>query len=369
MLIGIDASRTTVAQRTGTEAYSLHLIRRLVALRSEHTFRLYFRDSPPSDLFPATTGVDVRVLRLPRLWTHVRLAWEVRRHPPDVLFVPAHALPLAHPKRSVVTVHDLGYLHFPRAHPTAQRLYLDWSTRYSARHARRVLADSRATRDDLVRHYRIPSEKIVVVYPGRDESLAPVADPRRLESVRARYRLPHRFLLHVGSLHPRKNLERLVEAFARVRQRHADVGLVLAGRRGWQAESLMARVRQLGLVAAVRFLEYVPQEDLGALYSAATLYVCPSLYEGFGLPPLEAMACGTPVICSNTSSLPEVVGEAARLISPTDSDAWAVACLDWLDDAEARRRASKLGLEQARKFSWDRCARETVAVLEAVGRG
>ena len=186
MLIGIDASRTTLARRTGTENYALNLTRELLALGqdlADHHFRLYFNGAPPPGLFDGRA--EQRVIPFPRLWTHLRLSWEMVTRPPDLLFVPAHVLPLIHPRYSVVTVHDLGYLYYPEAHTRFQNAYLRWSTRYNSLAAARVLADSKATRDDLVRHYQIPADKIVVVYPGRDESLAPVTDPAALSTVKA----------------------------------------------------------------------------------------------------------------------------------------------------------------------------------------
>jgi glycosyltransferase involved in cell wall biosynthesis len=303
MLIGIDASRATTARRTGTENYSLHLIRELLALGAEHRFRLYFNQPPPVDLFAGL--FEQKVIPFPRLWTHVRLSWEMLTQPPDLLFVPSHVLPLVHPRQSVVTVHDLGYHRFPQAHTLTQNVYLRWSTRYNARNAACVLADSEATQRDLMVYYRVAESRIAVVYPGRDESMAPVADPVLLAAVRARYGIAGPYLLYVGTLHPRKNLVRLVQAFAQLPARDPqfpvhDLHLVLAGQPGWLYDEIMAQIRRLGLEDRVLLTGYVPDSDLPALLSGAVAFVFPSLYEGFGLPVLEAMAFVTPVVCSNT---------------------------------------------------------------------
>jgi len=238
MRIGIDASRATAARRTGTENYSLHLIRALLALDGPHEFRLYFNQPPPPDLFPV--DVEQRVIPFPRLWTHVRLSWEMARQAPDLLFVPSHVLPLIHPRRSVVTVHDLGYHYYPETHTLSQNLYLRASTRFNARAAARLVADSEATRRDLMRYYGTPGDKISVVYPGRDESLAPVRDAALLAAVRERYGLRGSYLLYVGTLHPRKNLARLVQAFGALGpggpvERRAGVRLPLPVRGLWPA--------------------------------------------------------------------------------------------------------------------------------------
>ena len=358
MIIGVDASRTTVARRTGTEAYSLALIHALLELESPHTWRLYFRDEPPSDLFPPPSNTlrVFKTLRMSRLWTHLGLSTELRRHRPDRLFIPAHVLPLYHPCPSIVVVHDLGYVHFPDAHPPGQRLYLDLSTRFSARFASALIADSQATKRDLIAYYRTPPEKITVVYPGFDDSLKPVRHPTQRNPIAEKYNLPQPFLLHVGTLQPRKNLERLIEAFD-----PAQVSLILAGRRGWLADSIFEQ----GQAKGVRFLDYVPDEDLPALYSSALAYVAPSLYEGFGFTVLEAMACGTPVICSDGGALPEVAGEAALLFPARDTQALAEAIRRLVADAELRRTMTMQGFRNLSRFSWRRAAAGTLKVIES----
>jgi len=367
MLIGIDASRAATRERTGTGNYSLQLIRHLLALESGHRYRLYFNRPPTVELFPMRADLELRVMPFPRLWTHVRLSWEMARQPPDVLFVPAHVLPLVHPRCSVVTVHDLGYRHYPEAHPLLDRLYLDLSTRYNAQAARRVIAVSQATQDDLVQHYGIEPGKISVVYSGWDERMQPVEDEGTIERVKARYGIRGEYVLYVGTLQPRKNLGRLLEAVALLReqaQRGEAPGLVIAGRKGWLYDPVFQQVERLGLEREVVFPGYVPQEDLPALLSGARLFVFPSLYEGFGLPVLEAMACGTPVVCSNVSSLPEVAGDAAFLVDPRDVKGMAEAMNRLLQDEGLRAEVVERGYRRVRQFSWDRCARETLAVLE-----
>ena len=206
MLIGIDASRATVARRTGTEVYSLHLIRELLAIGEGHRFRLYLNDAPQEGLLPASGRCEQRVIPFPRLWTHVRLSAEMLTRPPDVLFVPSHVLPLIHPRRSVVTVHDLGHRHYPAAHTRAQRGYLEWSTRYHVRTAAHLIADSQATRDDLVHLYGADPARTAVAYLGVDPSLHPATDPDDITAVRQRYGIRAPYVLYVGTVQPRKNL-------------------------------------------------------------------------------------------------------------------------------------------------------------------
>ena len=359
MLIGIDASRAATTQPTGTETYSQHLIRALIDLAPDHHFRLYFNQAPLPDQFTAA-HVETRTIPSPRLWTHARLSLEMALHPPDALFVPAHVLPIAHPRRSVVTVHDLGYLHFPGAHPRFQRWYLDVSTRWNARAATRVIADSQATRDDLIRHYRTPAEQIVVAHPGLDPGLRRVDDLHQIELVAAKYGISGDYLLYVGTLQPRKNLSRLIKAFHRSLP---DCKLVIAGKKGWLYDSLFKQVERLDLSGRVVFAGYVDEPDKAALISGALALVFPSLYEGFGFPVLEAMACGTPVVCSQTSSLGEIAGDAALLVNPADTDDIAAAIRYITANVELRRTLVERGYTQARQFTWRACAQVVLGEL------
>ncbi len=361
-VLGIDASRAVLDNPTGTELYSLHLIQAMLEQENKSRFRLYLRTAPDG---PTFRGAELRAIPFPRFWTHVRLSWELLRHPPDLLFVPAHVLPLAHPRLSLVTIHDLGYRYFPGAHTLRQRLYLDWSTRWSARAATHLLADSQTTRDDLLAHYGTPLDKVTVAYPGYDETLAPVRDPAAIAAVKVRYGIAGDYLLYLGTLQPRKNLVRLVDALAQALPHlPAQTQLVLAGRRGWLTDELFARVRQLGLEGRVLLPGYVPEQDKAALLSGALAFVFPSLYEGFGLPVLEAQACGCPVLCANTSSLPEAAGAGALTVDPLDTRALAEALARLAGDALLRAGLVERGHANLRRFSWRQCAQTVLTVIE-----
>lgn len=357
--IAIDASRTTVARITGTEQYALQLLRTLIQANTRHHLTLYFRDAPSADLFPASPLVDYRVIPLRRTWTHTRFAAELWRDRPEVTFVPAHTLPLVFPGRAVVTVHDLGFKYFPQAHPTKDRLYLEWSTRYSTARASVVLADSQATADDLTKFYGAAPGKIRVVYPGVDAP--PVGD---VAAVRHKYNLPERYFLFIGTLQPRKNIARLVEAYVHWQAEHpADsAALVLAGGKGWlYDEAWTAGVERVHLPG------YIDEADKGVLYAGALAVVFPSLYEGFGFPVVEAMHCGTPVIASSTSSLPELAGDAALLVDPLDMTAIAAAMGRITADGALRQALREKGAQQVKKFTWDSAAAQVLAALEAAG--
>jgi glycosyltransferase involved in cell wall biosynthesis len=368
MLIGIDASRTVAAERTGTENYSLFLIRALLEQDEQNSYRLYFSQPPAPDLFTLRPNVQMRVMPFPRLWTHLRLSWEMLTAPPDVLFVPAHVLPLWRPRRSLVTVHDLGYFHYPEAHTPWARRYLQWSTSFNVRAAKHIIADSEATQRDLIQHCQAQPEQIRVIYPGYDPSFKPVRDEARLKALCQRYAIRTPYLMHVGTLQPRKNLVRLLEALAVLVQGGQDVHLVFTGKKGWLYEPLFAQVRQLRLEERAHFTDYLPQEDLPVLLTGAQAFVLPSLYEGFGFPVLEAMACGTPVICSNVSSLPEVAGDAAMLVDPLDTGQLAEAMHRLLADDSLRNDLAARGLRQASRFSWGKCAQQVLELLGQVVR-
>ncbi|MCY4023447.1 MAG: glycosyltransferase family 1 protein [Anaerolineaceae bacterium] len=355
MRVAIDASRATVARATGTEHYSRELIRALLRLGPEHEYHLFFRDDPPAGLFSGRHVVQ-HVIPLPRLWTHLRLAAALYALRPDVSFVPAHSLPLFLPGPALVTVHDLGFHHFPDAHPPRARRYLAWSTRHSAQRASLVLADSQATADDLCDFCEIAPEKIRVVYPGLTP--LPIGDASAL---RRKYDLPPRYYLFLGTLQPRKNLPTIVAAWQRWRTTNPDddAALVLAGGRGWLLDN-----REFAGLEDVYLPGYIDDEDRGALYAGARALLFPSLHEGFGFPVLEAMHCGTPVITSVTSSLPELAGDAALLVEPGDVKGIARQMTRLQKDRALRNRLVRSGQARAARFSWERAARATLLALQ-----
>ena len=356
MRIGIDISRLATTQRTGTERYTWEVLAGMAATPGDDEYWLYCR-TLPAEIPPFAGVMQVRVMPFARLWTHIRLAWALWRQPPDVLFVPSHVLPwnvrLVRGMRVVTTVHDLGFLHFPQSHTRFQNIYLRLTTRWAAWAADRVIAISQATADDLVRYTGVDRRRVVVIPHG----VAPVFTPL------AKKTMPWaRYMVYVGTLQPRKNLARLIEAFARA-QTHPATQLVIAGRAGWLSEPLADIARAHGVAERVHLIGFVPDAELPALLAGARAFVFPSLYEGFGMPVLEAMASGAAVLTSTTSALPEVAGEAACLVDPNDVDAIAAGIrrLDG-DDAYHGQLVAK-GYIQAQRFSWTTCAATTLAVL------
>lgn len=372
MRIGIDASRAVAAQPTGTEHYSLQLIRHLLQLNAEDTAPrevvLYTQRRPAPDLFGDVDHYRVRAMPLPRLWTHLRLAAEMLLNPPDVLFVPAHVLPLRHPLGSVATIHDLGHLHYPGSYPKATLKYLAWSTKHNVRNAAHLLADSEATKADIIEHFAVTPERITVVYPGVSPQFTSDHDSQALNAIKGEYGIEGAYILYVGTLQPRKNVERLIEAFAKVNQRGlARAKLVLVGRLGWLPEGIMQKLEELG--EGVTLAGYVPDVQLSALYAGATAFVLPSLFEGFGMPLVEAMASGAPVIASDTSCIPEIVGDAGILFDPHSTDALVEALAQVCSDQGLRAYLRGKGFVRSKAFTWEAAAARTLAVLDQAGQG
>ncbi len=364
MLIGIDASRAAISRRTGTEAYAFHLIQSLITLTEGQNYRLrlYFNQPPAENLFPNQAHVELCVMPFARMWTHVRLANELRRRTPDVFFTPAHVIPFTYRGRSVATVHDLGYHYFPTAHTRGQLAYLKMSTRSNARIGRRIIADSEATKADLIQFYDLDPLKIDVIYPGIDPELRPVTDAAELEAVQRKYGISASYLLFISTLQPRKNLVRLIKAYAASGLAHE---LVLAGNQGWHSESILDAIARLDppVRKRVRLTGFVAEVDKAALISGATAILYPSLYEGFGFPLLEGQRCGVPVLAANTSSLPEIAGNAALLVDPEDTGAMAVAMGQIVSDEELRRELRDKGTVNVRRFTWENAAMKVLQTL------
>ena len=369
--VGINGQLLSVAQTyrsAGVSGYIRQLLLHLPAVAPDLQLHAFLPDqpfTPPAGLqVYHSTRWDTRrpVQRI--LWEQTALPAAARSARLDLLHGPVNVNPLFSACPSVVTIHDLSFMRYPQAFPRLKRAYLRSQVQLSVRAARRVIAISRATQHDLVTLFGVDPARIDVVYNGVDAAFSP-APAQEVEEFRARRGLPARYILHLGTLEPRKNLTRLVQAFARIKAQETaspDLKLVLAGGKGWFYDSLFAEVARLGLEGEVLFPGYVDDADLVWWYRAATAFAYPSLMEGFGLPVLEAMACGAPTVTSNASSLPEVAGDAALLVDPGDVDALAAALARILQEPALAAELRHRGLAQAARFSWQRTAQETAAV-------
>ncbi|MBV9355932.1 MAG: glycosyltransferase family 4 protein [Chloroflexi bacterium] len=304
------------------------------------------------------------------LWMQVLLPFQLARVAPDVCHFTNSVASCWTPCPAVVTIHDTTLWMFPRYHPRRRLLAMRPLIPLAARRARAIIAVSAATRRDLLRILKVPEHKVHVIHEAPGRQFRPLVNSALLASVRARYGLPTSFVLYVGTIEPRKNLPRLLRAFQLARrQGFSTHALVLVGHRGWKDAAVMRRVEELQLDGSVRMLGYVPTEDLVALYNLAEVLAFPSLYEGFGLPVVEAMACGTPVLTSPRGSLAEVAGDAAEFVDPLDVESIGDGLRRLLEDRNRRGELRAAGLARAARFHWDETAARTRRVYELARRG
>jgi glycosyltransferase involved in cell wall biosynthesis len=345
----------------------------LLAVDSENEYLAFYnrpgeaRVDPPLDRLPRlTTNLATKPWRMSALLAHFARIPQDRIFPGvDLFHATDHLLPRLSRVRSVFTLHDLVFCFYPQTHKPLNRWFLTLMMPRFLRAADAVIAVSESTKRDAMQTYDLDEAKIKVIYEGVNPRFRR-SSPGVISSVLHKYDLRERYILSVGTIEPRKNLTSLLEAYVAIRNQDSQLKLVIVGKRGWLYEGFFRRLSELGLENEVIFPGFVPDEDLPALYSATDLFVFPSLYEGFGLPVLEAMACGAPVVTSNTSSLPEVAGEAALLVDPNSVEALARAMRDVLDNRALRHDLRARGPKQAAKFSWEKAARETLTIYTSL---
>lgn len=362
MHIGIDC-RLPYYQRGGISQYILHLLPALAALDSENQYTLFHSRKDGRSYVPSTSNFRRR-----NLWTpcHHRLerwalAAELLPHRLDVLHSPDFIPPQWGARRRIITVHDLNFIYYPQFLTRESMRYYADQIEWAVSVADHILADSHATRQDLIVHLNVPPGKVTTVHLAANPLYAREYEEAAVTETLAQYNLPRDFILFVGTLEPRKNLPFLIRAYDRLRrEKKVDMPLILVGRKGWLYEEVFNTIAELGLGESVRHLSGIFDEQLAHLYRAAGVLVTPSHYEGFGLPALEAMHCGCPVIVSNRGSLPEVVGEAGLQLDLTNESEWTEALYRVLTDSDLRRRMIARGYQQAQTFSWEKAAAITL---------
>jgi glycosyltransferase involved in cell wall biosynthesis len=372
--VAIDYS-AAVNQRAGIGRFVRNLVTSLLTVARDDQFVLLYATAQGSERPPRATGAHVVSRRLPLddrwmtiLWHRLNLPLPVEwfSGPVDVFHAPDFVLPPVRRARSVLTVHDLAFLLYPQCADAKLRDYLMAAVPRSVRKASFVVADSENTRNDVICLLGAAPERTAVVPGGVEPRFRP-ADPAAVEGLRQRLGLTAPFILSVGMMEPRKNWQGLIQAYSLARARHhLPHQLVLAGPRGWLWESILEERERSPFRNDVVFVGFVPDEDLPTLYSAADAFAFPSFYEGFGLPPLEAMACGTPVVVSDAASLPEVVGDAGLKVPPEDVDGLAEALAQLATDEQQRAQLRQAGLARAAAFSWERAAERMLSVYKHV---
>ena len=372
MRIAIDA-HSVGAKLGGNESYASNLIEALAQIDSVNDYTLYVTTSEAHDRFHRrwpnftvrSTLPHTPLIRIPLVLTA-----ELRKNPVDVLHVQFTAPPFC-PCPVVVSVHDLSFEHLPHTFNRRSRTQLRLTVRHSVRRATRILTLSEHTKQDIIETYGINPSRVENIPIAAAPHFVPVTDKKELQRVRHTYGIESNYILSVGSIQPRKNLVRLINAYGLLRKKYQPdklPKLVLAGKCAWLYDETLRALQETGLKDSVILTGYVPEQDLPALYSGALCFVYPSFFEGFGLPPLEAMQCGVPVIIGNRTSLPEVVGNAGLLFDPFDVDALAAAIENVINNPDLRDELRVKGFARARMFDWKETARRTLAVYEQINK-
>ncbi len=369
MRIAVNAADLDHSKIDGTRIYIWNLLKNFGRLDKDDRFLIYHKSNFNSDLgLPDFGNYEIIQKPFPFWWTQTRFSWEIFRSRPDILFMPMHSLPFFRSRKTktVVTIHDLAFKFFPDYFPRKDLRRLNWFTDYAVKHSDKLIAISNSTKNDLLKIYpKISTEKIKVIYHGFDSSI--FNEDRTEEQIRKtkiKYKIPYsEYIIFVGTIQPRKNIETLLEAFKKLKFNDAyrDFGLVIAGSRGWLADPIVEKIKKTpGAVMTGKFRT----RDLPSLLGGAEVFVLPSLYEGFGLPALEAMACGTPVIAARSSSLNEIVGDTGTLFDPLSADELAQKLTEIIDDSDLQKKLREKGLARIGDFSWEKCARETLDCLK-----
>lgn len=364
MRIGIEAERANNRIKTGVEHYAKQLILGFAQANTKDQFILYLRSQPEDWIKQLPKNFSYKVMPFPKFWTTIRLSLEMLLHPPDVLFIPASSMPLIHPKKTVVTVHDLAFLYYPDTYTYFTRNFHTFEDWLVKKFAWKIIAVSASTKNDLVKEYGINPERITVVHHGY-ESAQSANIKYQTSNIKneIQEKLPKQYVLFLSTLQPRKNLEGLILAFRELKDEHPELPhkLVVVGKPGWKFEKILETIEAHKDV--VVYLHYVSDADRSLVLSRASALVLPSFYEGFGMQILESFDAGIPVVTSSVSSMPEIAGEAAEYCDPHSRESIKKALRSVLLDAARAEQLASAGKERLKQFSWEKCARETLTLL------
>ena len=381
MLIGIDGNEANIKNRVGVGRYAFELLKQLYKIVQSDNLKvkIYLKDKPLDDLPKEEDWWTYKIVKPQKLWTQIGLPSNLffDKPRPDVFFTPSHYSPRFCPCPTVMSIMDLSYIKYPEMFKTNDLWQLKNWTAYSVKKAAKILTISQASKDDIIKYYRVEKEKVIVTYPGITIQNLKIKMQNKQSfssndnsKLKIKYGIEGDYILSVGTLQPRKNYVKLIESLSIIISKYPSISLVIVGKKGWMWEEILEAPKKFNIKNKVKFLDYVTDEDLPILYQNAKCFVLISLYEGFGLPALEAMSFGCPVIVSNVSSLPEVVGEAGILVDPNNTEEIANKLLKLFRlPREEREKIIEKGRTQAAKFSWEKCARETLKVIEEVGGG
>lgn len=366
MTIGLDGNEANVKNRVGSGQYAYAMLKELAKVK-KHDFIVYLKENPLNDLPLECPNFKYKIFGPKKLWTQLALPLKLALGPRlDLFFTLGHYGPRFSKVPYAVTIFDLSYLHYPELFNSDDLYQLTNWSKYSIKNAKHIFAISNATKDDITKNYEIDPKKITVTYMGYNQQLFKPQPKLTIEKVQTKYKIKGEYIIFVGTLQPRKNIERLIEAFSGLSSKTSDLSLVIIGKKGWMYDQIFTKVKKLNLESNVIFTDFIPEVDMPALISGAKLYVLPSLYEGFGIPVIEAQACGTPVVVSNTSSLPEIVGESGIKVNPNDTKSIKLGIEKVLNNLTLSSNLIKKGLKNAQRFSWQKCAKDTLEVFESL---
>ncbi len=346
--------------RVGSSEFCYQLLIALSKFDKTNNYFVYLPISPSRDMPEEKPSWKYEVFNSKKLWTLLGLSKKLSVNPQalNVFFNPTHYSPITTGSKSVISILDVSYVHFPGLFAKKDLYMLKVWGKFSIARAAKIITISEASKSDIIKAYNVPESKIAVVYPGVKKA---ETDPKLDMD---KYGVKGDYILFVGTLQPRKNVTRLIEAFSKLKSK--DLTLVIVGRKGWMYEDILSAPQKFGIADRVKFLHDVPDEDLPGFYKKCLMFVLPSLYEGFGLPVLEAMQYGAPVITSDISSLPEAAGDAALYVNPENADDISAKMQKLVDDPALRKELIAKGTKQLTKFSWEKAAKETLKVLEEV---
>lgn len=384
MKIWIDGYEANVAQRLGSSQVAFEIIRSLEKIDKRNDYTILLPRLPLADMPKEREGFRYKILKPKRFWTRIALpfALYLSKRKPDLIFSPTHYIPRFSPVKRICLIFDLSFLHFPRLFKKRDLWQLTNWTKFSIKNADRIITISNSTKKDMISNYKINKKMITVAYPGYDRekfnlpagrqevqnSRLPSGQAKfKIEEIKRKYNIEDPYIIYIGTIQPRKNLVRLIEAVSRIE----GLNLVIAGktsglgREGWMYKESLEAPKRFDIEDRVIFTGFIPTEELPALLSGSIAFIQPSLFEGFGIPVIEAMACATPVLASNVSSIPEVVGKAGLLFNPLSVDQIEQAIRTVMTDKKIRDKYVKLGLQQSKNFSWDKMARTVLKVFES----
>lgn len=366
MKITIDGYEANVGNRVGIGRFAYELMQALYRAKTKHDFVTFIPNAKNADLPPARKGWEYRIVPNKGLWTFFALPNALKREHCDVVFSPTHYIPLVSRFPRVCAIMDLSYLYFPSFFTPKDLLQLRLGTYYAVKKSKKIITISTFSKEQIVQYYHVDPKSITVAYPGYDHAIFKRSiTPHVIRATQQRYNSGNNYILFTGTLQPRKNIVRLLEAFAQVKNR--TLKLLIIGKKGWLYEEIFEKIKELHLADAAVWTDFVPDHDVAALMRGAKCLVLPSLYEGFGIPVIEAMACGTPVVVSNVSSLPEIAKDAGILIDPYNSTSIANGINRVLAYTPSQKDTMvQKGYKHLQQFSWDVCAQKVLDTLEKV---